>query len=224
MAARQSLWERLVLIARAGAGPRLTMGSMTTALALVLSLGTGCAETVTIGGPDEDGDGYGADVDCDDQNADAYPGAPLNDDCALGDADFDCDGYPDLICNTFDAGPPLGDGGAVDTDGDGWPAGEDCDDTDPDVNPGQPAEGCCPDGDAIDRNCDGRIGPAADEEPIACNCFYDADGDGWGEGFGPGPDCNEMDPTINPGAEEICGDGIDQNCDGEDLACEEPPE
>jgi hypothetical protein len=27
-------------------------------------------------------------------------------------------------------------------------------------------------------------------------------------------------PTIYPGAEEICGDGVDQDCHGEDAVCE----
>ena len=32
-------------------------------------------------------------------------------------------------------------------------------------------------------------------------------------------DCDDGDPTINPFATEVCGDGIDQDCDGADLAC-----
>ncbi len=40
----------------------------------------------------------------------------------------------------------------------------------------------------------------------------DADGDGFAAGF----DCNDADPSIRPGAEDIVGDGIDQDCDGLD--------
>lgn len=46
----------------------------------------------------------------------------------------------------------------------------------------------------------------------------DADKDGFTKQQG---DCNDSDASINPNATEICGDGIDQDCDGSDLPC--PP-
>jgi hypothetical protein len=44
----------------------------------------------------------------------------------------------------------------------------------------------------------------------------DNDGDGYSENQG---DCNDNNPNIYPGATEICGDGIDQDCNGADLIC-----
>jgi TolB-like protein len=49
----------------------------------------------------------------------------------------------------------------------------------------------------------------------------DLDRDGYTPADG---DCDDSQAGIYPGAPEICGDGIDQDCDGQDLACTpEPP-
>jgi choline-sulfatase len=45
--------------------------------------------------------------------------------------------------------------------------------------------------------------------------WTDRDGDGFGSHFG-GDDCDDGDPTRHPGAPEVAGDGIDQDCDGID--------
>lgn len=62
---------------------------------------------------------------------------------------------------------------------------------------------------------------AAGSVPGWCAKRADVDGDGYQNVLCGGTDCNDRDPLVNPGAAEICGDGIDQNCDGSDLAC--PP-
>ncbi len=62
--------------------------------------------------------------------------------------------------------------------------------------------------------------------------YRDYDDDGWGDphdfiqapvqpaGYvSNGMDCDDNDPSIHPRAEEICGDGMDQDCDGEDALC-----
>ena len=52
----------------------------------------------------------------------------------------------------------------------------------------------------------------------ACSQWWgdvdDVDGDGYTVAAG---DCHDADPSLNPGMDEIWYDGIDQNCDGNDL-------
>lgn len=105
----------------------------------------------------------------------------------------------------------------IDSDGDGIPEGEDCDDGDPDVFPG--AEEIC---DGLDNNCDGTV-----DEGLLTTAYSDADGDGYGDpgsgievcGLEDGlvednTDCNDENPAVHPDQEDIC-DGVDNDCDSE---------
>jgi len=165
---------------------------------------------------DADGDGFAVEggacgpVDCDDTNPNVNPAAPEI--CTDG-IDNDCDGL-------IDAQDPSAVGCApscTDADGDGFAVEGgncgpvDCDDTDPAINPGA-MEVC---GDGIDNDCDGMV-----DEGCQPTC-PDMDGDGFMEAACGGSDCNDADPTIHPGAMEICGNGVDEDCDGRDAVC--PP-
>ncbi len=55
-----------------------------------------------------------------------------------------------------------------------------------------------------------------DDDGATC---VDSDGDGFQDSSCGGSDCNDQDDSVHPEAEEICGDGIDQDCSGADLAC-----
>ncbi len=115
-----------------------------------------------------------------------------------------------------DAGDPVV--GCQDLDNDGavgatasCPTGQDCDDGNGAIFPGA-VEIC---GDSIDQDCDG-----SDRA-----CCVDEDNDGVFAAVPEcldGADCNDGDAGISPNAEDICGDGIDQNCDGSDAVCCEP--
>jgi len=94
----------------------------------------------------------------------------------------------------------------LDSDGDGYNQITDCDDSNPNINPGA-AEVC---GDGTDNNCDAVI----DE---GCTVCTDLDSDGFFAQAGCGSealDCDDNNSIINPGAEEVC-DGIDNDCDAE---------
>ena len=160
------------------------MRSLGLLLALVLVACPTAPET-----DDQDGDGTPDDEDCAPLAPTIHPGA--ND--VYGDQiDMDCDGAD-----------------GVDRDLDGYPSNvadnlayrdlQDCDDADPDVNPGA-IEVL---GDGVDQDCDGVDGT-------------DGDGDGFGSVLTGGLDCDDENPSTYPGATDPAGDGVDRNCDGVD--------
>ncbi len=194
---------------------------------------------------DKDADGFGADDDtvvacelpkgmlekggdCDDIEPLINPAGTET----CNGADDDCDGTIDdpdeLTYTTYyydadgdgygDASSPVSSCGEVS----GVVAiGSDCNDADPLIAPGA-AEYC----NGIDDDCDGTIDDPAE---VYHYWYVDDDGDGYGvDGTGiyscsvePGRsledgDCDDRDPGVSPGAKDVCGDGLDVDCDGSD--------
>lgn len=76
---------------------------------------------------------------------------------------------------------------------------------------------CEPGSDAL---CQGAVSRTGSDCSL-CPCT-DGDGDGFfaEEGCGTAFDCNDGDAAIHPGAPEVCGDGGDNNCNGDtDEGC-----
>jgi len=180
---------------------------------------------------DSDNDGYTVSGgDCDDSNPAVNPGAVevcngIDDNCVGGIdegvtttfyLDGDSDNYGLDASTTQACSLPAG-YAAV---------GGDCDDVDPAVNPGA-VEVC----NGIDDNCAGGI-----DEGVTTTFYLDGDSDNYGldasttqacslpAGYAAvGGDCDDVDPAVNPGATEVCGNGIDDNCSGTiDLGCTTP--
>ena len=101
----------------------------------------------------------------------------------------------------------------------------DCDDTNSSIHPGATEIR----GDGIDQDCDGS------DLPLLNIYYRDYDSDGFGNpdnsseavsqpsGYvTDSTDCDDTNSSIHPGATEIRGDGIDQDCDGSDLLASKP--
>lgn len=190
------------------------------------------------------------DGDCDDLDSAINPGADevcdgLDNDCdgAVDDdddsldrsthsdwyRDADADGYGDpgtVVGRSCEALP----GTVADS--------TDCDDAEPAVNPGQ-AEVC--DVIGIDEDCDGLVNDEDDSIYVASQTLWypDSDGDGFGDQataalplcldpsteelayVDDGTDCADEDAVTHPGADEVCSDGVVNDCDGTTEAAAE---
>ena len=98
-----------------------------------------------------------------------------------------------------------------DVDGDGrkpYISKGDCNDTNKDIFPGATENPT----NRIDDNCDGLADESAPHTACAtADCMIDHDGDGQTIADG---DCDDTNPAIHRGAVEVCGDGLDNDCDG----------
>ncbi len=155
---------------------------------------------------DDDGDGVVAREDCDD----SYPeiGGPTT-----WYADEDGDGHGDASNSQESCNQPSG---YVDN-------AEDCDDSTEFVSP-IAKERC----DGQDNDCDTEVDE--DDSIDAVVWYPDADNDEYGDPEQPTPkcdqprgyvedssDCDDTSAEINPLACEVCGDDIDNDCDGVEV-------
>ena len=165
-------------------------------------------------------------ADCDDTDAAISPDGEevcdeVDNDCS-GDiddspvdiqqyyADADSDGYGDADSSTESCDVPSG----YTTDD------TDCDDTDATVSPD--GEEVC---DEVDNDCDGTTDE--DDAADASTWHADSDGDGFGDAdsttaacdvpsgyVADDTDCDDDDGDTWPGATEVCGDRVINDCDG----------
>ena len=173
--------------------------------------------------------GYAADsTDCDDDDGDIHPGATETCD----DEDEDCD-------STVDEDASDASTWYADSDGDGYgdasstqdacvrPSGyvsdaTDCDDSTDEVSPDD-TETC----NSVDDDCD-----SSTDEGVTTTYYADTDGDGYGDpssttedcsvpsGYTTDDtDCDDSTSAVSPAESEICGNGVDDDCDGGVGSC-----
>ncbi|MFZ5476859.1 MAG: MopE-related protein [Myxococcota bacterium] len=199
--------------------------------------------TATVG-CDLDEDGYEAlscgGADCDDEDDAIHPAA--SEVCDAADVDEDCDGLADEADDSLTGATWYRDADS-DTYGDpattlaacSRPTGyvdddADCDDANNAVHPGG-TERC--DSRDADEDCDGLADDADPSVTGTVSMWPDADGDAYGDESAATAarcagasgyvqdraDCDDGDDTISPGDPEVCGDGIDNDCDGGSGTC-----
>lgn len=181
----------------------------------------------------------GDDTDCDDGRSDVHPGA--REVCDADGTDEDCDGLAEnddldgadgvVAFYTDGDGDGYGDPATLEyacSAADGRVANaDDCDDTRADVSP-DGVEIC--DADDVDEDCDGLADDADLQGADGATRYYlDQDGDGHGsdhsdklcdpsaDWVSSSDDCNDADASVHPGAAEVLGDELDQDCDGYDV-------
>jgi hypothetical protein len=101
----------------------------------------------------------------------------------------------------------------TDSDGDGYGVGEDC--LGSDCNDGNP-DSWRVDYYYYDSDHDGyyKDGPNRREDGMMAICYGDTIPENYTE-ISNGEDCDDTDPGTNPGESEVCGDGKDNDCDGD---------
>ena len=129
----------------------------------------------------------------------------------LGCGDKDGDGTVDEDTSaedTDDTGVVDGDGGGDSDSGEGGDSGD---------------GGGTDDGGAEDTGGDGGAEPSHTCSPLTEHDWTDdADRDGHIDAAAGGDDCDDSTAAISPSFPELCGNGIDDDCDGVDAACAGP--